>query len=99
VADLDTEGDPVTVGQIGRFTDSRHDLGSVRPSRWVDQPDVRRRVRLSVAAKSTGVEDCRDLLGALGLGPTPEEIADWRAAVDVGPTETPSRNDEETTER
>jgi hypothetical protein len=89
----------VSVGQIGRFTNSRHDLGSVRPSRWVDQPDVRRRVRLFVASHATGVEDCRDLLGALGLGPTPEEIADRRAAVGVGHTETPSRNDEETTER
>jgi hypothetical protein len=92
-------GTGVTAGQIGRFTDSRHDLGSVRPSRWVDPLDVRLRVCLSVASHATGVEDCRDLLGALGLGPTPEEIADRRAVVGVGPTETPSRNDEETTER
>lgn len=89
----------MSVGQIGRFTDSRHDLGSVRPSRWVDQPALRRRVRLFVARHATGVEDCRDLLGALGLGPTPEEIADRRVAVDVGPTETPSRNDEKGTDR
>lgn len=89
----------MSVGQIGRFTDSRHDLGSVRPSRWVDQPAVRHQARLFVAARASDVEDRRLLLDALGLGPTPEEIADRRVAVDVGPTETPSRNDEKGTDR
>jgi hypothetical protein len=60
---------------------------------------VRARARRSVVLRATGPEDARLLLDALGLGPTPEEIADRRAAVAVGPTETPSRNDEETTER
>lgn len=89
----------MSTGQIGRFTDSRHDLGSAKPSQWVDQASMRGRARRFVAARAVDAEDCRDLLGALGLGPTPEEIADRRAAVGVGPTETPSRNDEETTER
>lgn len=70
----------MTAGQIGRFTDSRHDLGSVRPSRWVDQPDVRRRVRLFVASHATGVEDCRELLAMLGLGPTTEDHTKSRPA-------------------
>jgi hypothetical protein len=60
---------------------------------------VRARARRAVERQALDTDDCRLLLDALGLGPTPEEIADRRAAVAVGPTETPSRNDEETTER
>jgi len=57
---------------------SRHRLGSVRPAAWVEQPEVVRRARLFVACHSSGVEDCWELLDALGLGPTPEEIATLR---------------------
>lgn len=65
----------MSTGHIGRFTDSRHDLGSVRPSRWVDQPAVRHRACLFVAAKADDAEDCRELLAMLGLTPTLEERA------------------------
>jgi len=85
-------------GKIGSFSDAPS-LGSAHPSRWVDQPAVVDQARRYVKRNSIDAADCLELWKALGIGPTPEEIAGWRAAVGVGPTETPSRNDEETTER
>jgi hypothetical protein len=63
---------------VSDLPDSRHDLGSVRPSRWTDQPDVKRRARLEVARRATGVEDCRRLLSMLGLAHSAEEVAAFK---------------------
>lgn len=55
--------------------DSRHGLGSARPSRWVDPADVKRRASLFVASNARDAGDCELLLSMLGLGFTAEEIA------------------------
>jgi hypothetical protein len=53
------------------------------------------RARLEVARRATGVEDCRDLLDALGLGFTADEVAAFeRTATDDTVIQA-----EETTER
>lgn len=72
----------MTASHIGHFTDSRHDLGSIRPSRWTDQPAIRRRAQLFVAAHATDVDDCRVLLDMLGLTPTAVEVANRHATQD-----------------
>lgn len=77
--------------------DSRHDLGSIRPSRWMDEADVKRRARREVARRSATVEDCGELLSMFGLSFTAEEVAAFkRTGTDdtviqaVTPTEGPA---------
>lgn len=60
--------------------DSRHDLGSLRPSRWTDRPETVHRARLEVARRSTTAEDCGELLSMLGLGFSEEEVAAFKRA-------------------
>lgn len=55
--------------------DSRHGLGSARPSRWVDQPDVKLRASLFVASNAKDAGDCELLLSMLGLAHSAEEVA------------------------
>lgn len=62
---------------MGDFVDHGGGLGSSRPSKWTDQPDVRRRARLFVAANAVDAEDCAELLSILGLEHSPEEVAGW----------------------
>lgn len=66
-------------GKLGSFSDAPS-LGSAHPSRWVDQPAVKAAARRFVARRALDASDCLGLWEALGIGPTPEEVAEWRAA-------------------
>lgn len=57
---------------VGKFVDKT----SLRPASIVHpQPHEVERARRFVASQASGVDDCRELLAMLGLGPTAEEIA------------------------
>lgn len=68
-------------GKLGSFSDAPS-LGSAKPSRWTDQPAVVAAARRFVATNALDADDCRDLLDALGIGFTAEEVAEYRAAIE-----------------
>jgi hypothetical protein len=70
---------------VSDLPDSRHDLGSIRPSRWMNEADVIRRARREVSRRATTAEDCDLLLSMLGLAHSAEEVAAFKRAA-VGDT-------------